>query len=154
MPCKRAGTLTVSMSKRKRTSVMKKNSKNTKKARKPLGRPPIDIDYEKVRKMATFMFTDEELAVALGCNKKTLQRRKKDDPLFVEAIEEGYANGRKSLRAAQFKSAITDGNTTMQIWLGKQYLDQKDKSELAGPNGKPLQTAVIYLSDNGRDKTN
>ena len=34
-----------------------------------------------------------------------------------------------SLRRRQFKTALEDGNVTMQIWLGKQHLDQTDKRE-------------------------
>jgi len=34
-----------------------------------------------------------------------------------------------SLRRAQIKTAL-DGNPTMQIWLGKQYLGQHDKIEI------------------------
>jgi hypothetical protein len=32
-----------------------------------------------------------------------------------------------------------NGNVTMQIWLGKQYLGQSDKQE----NEKPLPTEII-----------
>jgi hypothetical protein len=111
---------------------MKKKSKTpAKPKREKAGQPPAEIDLAKVRELARFMFTDEELAVALGVCSKTLQRRRHDDPKFVQAIEEGHANGKKSLRAAQFQSAITNGNITMQIWLGKQYLNQKDKGELS-----------------------
>ena len=38
-------------------------------------------------------------------------------------------HGRASLRRMQFKAA-EQGNATMQIWLGKQYLDQKDHRQL------------------------
>ena len=35
-----------------------------------------------------------------------------------------------SLRRAQWKSAKS-GNVTMQIWLGKQWLGQKEQSEVS-----------------------
>jgi hypothetical protein len=41
------------------------------------------------------------------------------------------AVGRMSLRRKQWKAA-EDGNTTMLVWLGKQYLGQSDKSEVTG----------------------
>jgi hypothetical protein len=43
----------------------------------------------------------------------------------------------------QFKAA-EGGNATMLIWLGKQYLDQSDKTqqEISGPEGKPVQVQV------------
>lgn len=100
------------------------------------GRDPIEFDYDQIRKLARFMFTDEELAVALGCTRKTIQRRRQDDPEFVQAIQEGHADGKKSLRAAQLSAAMK-GNTTMLVWLGKQYLGQKETitNEHTGANG-------------------
>jgi hypothetical protein len=37
------------------------------------------------------------------------------------------------------------GNPTMLIWLGKQYLDQKDKNELTGKDGGPL--TVVFAKE-------
>jgi hypothetical protein len=31
----------------------------------------------------------------------------------------------------------------MQIWLGKQYLGQRDKQEQSGPNGGPVNEYII-----------
>jgi hypothetical protein len=36
--------------------------------------------------------------------------------------------GTRSLRRLQYEAAKT-GNVTMQIWLGKQWLGQKDRTE-------------------------
>ncbi len=45
------------------------------------------------------------------------------------------------------------GSVTMQIWLGKNLLDQTDKQEIAGKPGAPLTTEVhVYIPDNKRDK--
>jgi len=41
-------------------------------------------------------------------------------------IKRGRARLRKSLRRAQIKSALS-GNSTMLVWLGKQYLGQSDR---------------------------
>lgn len=48
------------------------------------------------------------------------------------------------------------GATGMQIWLGKQWLGQKDKAEheLSGKDGGPIKTeskVILYLPDNKRD---
>jgi hypothetical protein len=37
-----------------------------------------------------------------------------------------------------------DGNVPMLIWLGKNELEQKDKSEISGDEKKPLNITVIY----------
>ena len=47
---------------------------------------------------------------------------------FGKIIEKGKDAGKKSIRRAQWDKAI-NGDTRMQIFLGKQYLGQKDKPE-------------------------
>jgi hypothetical protein len=51
--------------------------------------------------------------------------------------------GRMSLRRLQWKKA-QEGNTTMLIWLGKQYLGQSDKQELTGKDGKSLVPDIKF----------
>ena len=46
--------------------------------------------------------------------------------------------GDSILKAKQFESAITDKNITMQIWLGKQRLGQREKQEITGKDGGNL----------------
>ena len=60
---------------------------------------------------------------------------------FDEYFAQKRGSGKTSLRRAQWLSA-QKGNPTMLIWLGKQYLGQRDKSshELSGPDGKPIET--------------
>jgi hypothetical protein len=54
-----------------------------------------------------------------------VERRLQDDLEFCGAYKKGLENGRSSLRRIQWKAALA-GNTTMQIWLGKQYLGQRE----------------------------
>ena len=42
-----------------------------------------------------------------------------------------------SVRRMQYRSA-EEGNATMLIWLGKQYLDQKDKQEVDNKGAVPV----------------
>jgi len=51
-------------------------------------------------------------------------------------LEKGKQAGKKSLRRAQWDKAL-NGDTRMQIFLGKQYLGQKDTPE-DGDNKTPL----------------
>lgn len=55
--------------------------------------------------------------------------------------------GKASLRRMQFKSA-EDGNVTMQIWLGKQMLGQRDKSEI--DHGVTDTLAALMAQIDGR----
>lgn len=91
------------------------------------GRPKKKIDYETVEKLASIMCTQEEIASYLDISVRTLQRDKE----FCRIYKRGLDKGRMSVRRHQYK-LLEAGNATMGIWLGKQYLDQKDKQEQSG----------------------
>lgn len=80
-----------------------------------------------VHALGKIQCTTKEAAAVLSVSEKTfiefLQRVKK----AKEAFESGKEGGRASLRRQQWKLAES-GHATMQIWLGKQYLGQTDKS--------------------------
>lgn len=99
----------------------------------PVGRPPIDIDYAACEKLARIMCTHSEIAEVLGVSLSTLEH----DQQFLQVHKKGIEAGKASLRRMQWKSA-EDGNVTSQIWLGKQYLGQRDKQELTGKDGEQL----------------
>ena len=69
------------------------------------------------------------------------------DELLVQAIENGRANGRQTLRRLQWQAA-NEGNSTMLVWLGKQLLGQRDKTELTGADGGPMQMQTVSLDVN------
>jgi len=110
----------------------------------PGGRPRLTFDLKLVEDLGKIQSTQAELAAVLGCSLDTVKDRLKNDPEFSAAYEKGLENGKSSLRRIQWKSALA-GNTTMQIWLGKQYLGQRDmrSTELTGAEGKPLIPAHI-----------
>jgi len=88
-----------------------------------MARPRKKIDPEQVEKLAAINCSYEEIAAVLGCGSRTLMRR------FGAAVQAGRAKGKMSLRRKQYDVAM-NGSTSMLIWLGKQLLDQKDKSEI------------------------
>jgi AraC-like DNA-binding protein len=96
------------------------------------GRPPApEIDWETVDKLCQLQCTSEEIGSVLNISTDTLSRRcrKKFKTSFAEYIAEKRLGGRVSLRRAQWSKALKETNTTMLIWLGKQYLGQTDKLE-------------------------
>ena len=106
--------------------------KRTGRAR---GRPPVDLDVKTAARVAGLGATIDEIAAVLGCGHALIYKRMNSDPVFREAIEEGRAFGRVSLRRMQWQTAQA-GNATMQIWLGKQMLGQRDfvaLDEIAAP---------------------
>lgn len=88
------------------------------------GRPKFKIDYEMVEKLAGIQCTQQEIASFLGCSVDTLQR----DETFCGIYKKGMDNGKMSLRRTQFR--LAEKNPTMALWLGKQYLGQKDNIEV------------------------
>ena len=91
----------------------------------PAGRPKFEIDFETVEKLASLMCTQEEIASFLGCDVRTLQRSEE----FCRVYKKGQDGGKMSLRRKQFK--IAEKNASMAIFLGKNYLGQKDYVEVA-----------------------
>jgi hypothetical protein len=112
------------------------------------GRPRKEIDMGKVAELASIMCTHEEIAAILGCHVSTLEHNEE----FLQVYKKAFDQGKQSVRRAQYKAAM-DGNVTMQIWLGKQYLGQKDKQEHEiGGNGKPITVKVVKVGSS--DGTN
>lgn len=96
-----------------------------------MARPKANIDWEKVDKYLQAQCDGSGIAGLLGISPETLYRHCKEDHKigFDAYSQQKKSEGKELLRSAQFKAAMT-GNITMQIWLGKQYLDQKEKSEV------------------------
>jgi hypothetical protein len=88
------------------------------------------IDLVELQKWARAGATIPEMANRLGVSKATLDRRL-EKPKFRGALDEAKAELFISLRSKQVQLALA-GNVTMLIWLGKQYLGQKDRQELSG----------------------
>jgi len=98
-----------------------------------MGRKKIDIDWEIVDEKLGKFYEGTEVAAYLGINYATLERRVKEVHKvdFADYKRQKRAKGEAILRELQLKTAM-EGNVTMQIWLGKQYLNQSDKSEIKG----------------------
>ena len=103
------------------------------------GRPKKRIDYETVEKLASIMCTQEEIASYLDMSTRTLQR----DAEFCRIYKRGLDKGRMSIRRQQYK-LLESGNATMGVWLGKQYLGQKDRHDLevSGKDGGPIEISA------------
>jgi len=90
-----------------------------------MARPRLVIDFELAEKLAQIHCTQEEIASVLGMSVDTLQRSKR----FNELYNKARLLGRASLRRMQWKLAES-GDRTMQIWLGKQILMQRDNIDV------------------------
>lgn len=84
------------------------------------GRPLKVIDEKLVFELAKIHCTKEEIASIVGCSRDTLYER------FPDILRQGFDVGKSSLRRLQWQKA-EKGDTQMLIWLGKQWLGQRDK---------------------------
>jgi len=143
---------------------------NGNKAAVNNGRPKKEIDYDLVAKLAQIQCTVAEMAVFLELSESKL----KADNRFMAIHKKGIEEGKKSLRRLQWEKAqgvdavlarddegkllfndkgkailLRPGSppdTAMQIWLGKQYLGQKEpkaEMELSGDPEKPVAIRTI-----------
>lgn len=103
-----------------------------------MARPKKEIDYEMVEKLANIQCTQEEIASFLNISVRTLQR----DEEFCRIYKKGMDNGKMSLRRIQYK--LAEKNPTMAIFLGKQYLNQRDNIEV--DNSKELTRVEELLA--------
>lgn len=119
-----------------------------------MGRPRIKIDQEEFEKLCAIQCTEEEIAGWYKCSVDTIERfcEKTYKISFAEVYKRLSATGKMSLRRSQFRIAET--NPTMAIWLGKQYLGQKDRNDIDLSVGVPsdglfnaLQKGLINTDD-------
>ena len=103
-----------------------------------------DVPLDRVRELAALLHTHQEIAANLGISLATLDRRLKE-PEYQAAFQEGRATGCAKIRARQFELAM-DGYAAMLIWLGKNYLGQRDtiETQITSADGAPLELRVIY----------
>ena len=112
---------------------------------KTRGRPKLILNavgQRVVEALGTVMATEEEIAAALNVTVETLHS-KDNNPVFLECYKKGRENGRLSLRHSQFQLAKV--NAAMAIFLGKQYLGQKDNPEETDSSEKV--NVVINFTD-------
>lgn len=96
------------------------------------GRPRKKIDKTQFEKLCGLQCTLAEIAGFFDCSEDTVERwaLREYKSNFADCFKKYSAPGKVSLRRSQFR--LAERNAAMAIWLGKQYLGQKDNVELAG----------------------
>lgn len=97
-----------------------------------MARAPIEWaeeDRRQFENLCGIFATQNEICTVMGVDKKTLARLIADNypetPTWAAAFELFSGKGKASLRRRQFQAAL-DGDRTMLIWLGKNYLGQSE----------------------------
>jgi hypothetical protein len=96
----------------------------------PVDRPEVEIDLEKLKAICKVAPTFEEIAAALDCSSKTIQRRYASDEAVREIIDDGRSRFRATQRRA-FAAAVNRvadgsverGDSSLVIFLAKQRQD-------------------------------
>lgn len=114
----------------------------------PNGRPPFVADKKQFEALCAIQCTIEEVCAVLGCDETTLNRWCKDTygETFSHIFKQKRQGGKASLRRMQWK--LAEKNASMSIWLGKQYLDQKDKVEADVSGDGMLSDILKYMEKN------
>ena len=88
------------------------------------------IKQEMFESLCAIQCTKEEICAVLDVSDKTLDKWCKTNygEGFSEIANKKREMGKSSLRRNQWKQA--EKNPTMAIWLGKQYLKQRDNVEV------------------------
>ncbi len=83
-----------------------------------------------VKLLGQFRATYQTMADWFECSEQTIRRNMQNEKSeFCKAYKKAMATTKLRLSEAQLKYAF-NGNATLLIWLGKQYLGQTDKQEI------------------------
>lgn len=114
----------------------------------PVGRPRLDINWEQLDKLCGLQCTILEIASYFDCSVDTIENRIKEahGTNFSEYFSKKRGKGKIALRRKQYEAALA-GNTTLLIWLGKQYLGQSDKQENTNIEGVKVNEIDLDTDD-------
>ena len=103
-----------------------------------MARPKKHIDEKQFEALCAIQCTLTEICDVLGVTDKTLNAwcRRTYRKSFSEIFSQKRNKGKASLRRLQFEKAKA-GNTTMLIWLGKQWLGQAEKLQQQKDDDEP-----------------
>lgn len=96
-----------------------------------MSKTKVKIDWKQVEYLSMAGCSGVQIAASLGIHENTLYKRCKNDLKveFVAFSQQKKAKGDGLLKVKQFETAIKDKNVPMQIFLGKNRLNQTDKSQ-------------------------
>lgn len=94
-----------------------------------VARPRKEIDQKQFENLCALQCTLEEICGWFGVTDKTLNGwcKRTYHASFSEVFKQKRAKGKISLRRSQWR--LAEKSAAMAIWLGKQYLGQKESAE-------------------------
>lgn len=117
-----------------------------------MGRPRKEIDRAEFEKLCGLQCTKEEICGWFDISDKTLDGwvKREYKTSFSEIYEKKRSTGKISLRRAQFR--LAEKNATMAIWLGKQYLGQRDQIEIETDDNDMVLRFIDGMKNNDKVK--
>ena len=112
---------------------------NSNPERNRIPKEKIEASRKPVIAAAKLGCTDPEIGTIVGMSEDSVKNHLRAE------LDEGRNALRRSLRKAQLEAAINEKNPTMLIWLGKQYLKQKEpKQTLEHSGGVNIEKKVFH----------
>lgn len=110
-----------------------------------MSRTKMPIDWEKVDQYLKAQCDGVAIASILGISPDTLYDRCVDEhkTLFSEYSRQKKSEGVEILKMKMYADAV-GGNTSMQIWLSKQYAGFKDKQDVTS-NGETISMPIVKI---------
>lgn len=113
-----------------------------------MARPHKEIDTDNFKKLCGMQCTLSEIAGFFDCCEDTIENwcKRALKQSFSDAYKKYSASGKISLRRAQFR--LAEKNAAMAIWLGKQYLGQRDNIEYEDKEALDRLDSILEMMKN------
>lgn len=108
----------------------------------PAGRPRKNIDKKQFENLCGLQCTILEIAGWFDCDPDTIEAfcKREYGKKFSEVFALKRGKGKVSLRRSQWR--LAENNAAMAIWLGKQYLEQRDTPAETQAENKAVEALV------------
>lgn len=116
-----------------------------------MARPKKEIDKKQFENLCGLQCTKEEICGFFEISEKTLNAwcKRTYHQSFSLVFAQKRGKGKISLRRNQFR--LAEKNANMAIWLGKQYLDQKENSEASSDTLEKLDEVLKKIGGVGNE---
>ena len=110
-----------------------------------MARPRKEIDQKDFESLCDLQCTKEEICGFFDVSDKTLENwcKRTYSEGFSEVFKKKRGKGKISLRRAQFR--LAEKSASMAIWLGKQWLGQKDTVEIERPDEVVISNNLVEV---------
>lgn len=120
-----------------------------------MGRPKKEIDKAEFEKLCVLQCTLIEISEWFDVSEDTIERwcKKTYKATFADTFKKKSGKGKISLRRKQYELAMA-GDKTMLIWLGRNWLGQRDTVEVKTEAGEStIEQIAKMIMNKDVDKT-